>query len=244
MTIEVIPIVIKKEIQKGEDLAQIFLSHFKDLKDGDVIVIAQKIISKQEGRVIKLADVIPSLLAVGIAAEYQKDPKLIESILSESKRIVRMENGIIITETKHGFVCANAGVDESNLPLGYASLLPEHPDTSASEFLKKITSKTNKKLAVLIADTFGRPFREGQTNYAIGVAGMKAIDDYAGRKDVFDRMLRVTAIAQVDEMCGAAELVMKKTKDCPFAIIRGYDFESTDGSVNSLIRTKQTDLFR
>jgi coenzyme F420-0:L-glutamate ligase/coenzyme F420-1:gamma-L-glutamate ligase len=161
MPVEIIPVIIKKEIQKGDNLAQIFLSNFKDLKDGDVIVIAQKIVSKQEGQVVELAGVIPSLLAVGIAAEYEKDPKLIEVILSESKRIVRMRNGIIITETKHGFVCANAGVDESNLPLGFASMLPENPDNAASEFQQKVESKTHKKIAVLIADTFGRTFREG-----------------------------------------------------------------------------------
>jgi len=244
MAIEIIPIVIKKEIQKGDDLAQIFLSHFKDLEEGDVIVVAQKIVSKQEGKIVKITDIIPSILAVGLASEYKKDPKLIEAILSESKRIVRMENGIIITETKHGFVCANAGIDESNLPPGFASLLPENPDVSAFEFKQKITSKTNKKIAVLIADTFGRAFREGQTNCAIGIAGMKAIEDYAGKKDVFNRVLRVTAIAQVDEICGAAELVMKKTKDCPFAVVRGFDFESSDDGIKSLIRQKQTDLFR
>jgi coenzyme F420-0:L-glutamate ligase/coenzyme F420-1:gamma-L-glutamate ligase len=244
MSIEIIPVVVKKEIQKGDDLAQIFLSNFKDLKDDDIIVIAQKIISKQEGRIVELASVIPSLLAVGIAAEYQKDPKLIEVILSEAKRIVRMENGIIITETKHGFICANSGVDESNLPLGLASMLPEDPDRSALGFKQKIEAKTNKRVAILVADTFGRSFREGQTNCAIGIAGIKAIVDYAGKKDVFQRLLRVTAIAQADEICSAAELVMKKTRDCPFAIVRNYDFEPSDDGVKHLIRSKQTDLFR
>jgi len=244
MPIEVIPVVIKKEIQKGDDLVQVFLSNFKDLKDGDVVVLAQKIVSKQEGRVVELAGVIPSLLAVGIATEYEKDPRLIEVILSESKRIVRMQNGILIMETKHGFVCANAGVDESNLPLGLAAMLPENPDKAASEFQQRVLSKTHKKIAVLIADTFGRTFREGQTNCAIGIAGIKGIIDYAGKKDVFNRILRVTAIAQADEICGAAELVMGKTKDCPFAVVRNFEFEPSDGSVNSLIRLKQTDLFR
>jgi coenzyme F420-0:L-glutamate ligase/coenzyme F420-1:gamma-L-glutamate ligase len=244
MPVEIIPVIIKKEIQKGDDLVQIFLSNFKDLKDGDVVVVAQKIVSKQEGHVVELAGVIPSLLAVGIAAEYEKDPKLIEVILSESKRIVRMQNGIIITETKHGFVCANAGVDESNLPLGFASTLPESPDVAASEFQQKVESKTHKKVAVLISDTFGRPFREGQTNCAIGISGIKGIVDYAGKKDLFNRTLRVTAIAQADEICGAAELVMGKTKNCPIAVVRNFEFESSGGGVSSLIRSKQTDLFR
>ncbi|MGQ0772652.1 MAG: coenzyme F420-0:L-glutamate ligase [Nitrososphaerota archaeon] len=244
MPVQVIPIIIKKEIQKGDDIAQIFLSNFKELEDGDIIVIAQKIISKQEGHVVELANVIPSILAVGIAAEYQKDPKLVEVILSESQRIVRMERGIIITETKHGFVCANSGVDESNLPIGFAAMLPQNPDKSASNFAQKILSKTDKKVAVLISDTFGRPFREGQINCAIGVSGMSAIDNYEGKKDVFDRTLRVTAIAQADEICAAAELVMKKTKDCPFAVIRDFEFVQSAGGIKDVLRTKETDLFR
>jgi coenzyme F420-0:L-glutamate ligase/coenzyme F420-1:gamma-L-glutamate ligase len=244
LTLQIIPVVIKKEIQKGDDLTKLFLSNFGELQDGDIVIIAQKAISKQEGRTVDLAAVIPSLLAVGIASEYNKDPKLIEVILSETKRIVRMENGIIITETKHGFVCANAGVDESNLPLGFASLLPENPDRSASDFQQKILAKTGKKIAVMISDTFGRAFREGQTNCAIGCAGIKAIDDYAGKKDVFGRTLRVTAIAQADEICGAAELVMKKTLDCPFAVVRNFEFVPFDDTAKSLQRPKKTDLFR
>ncbi|HWP78085.1 MAG: coenzyme F420-0:L-glutamate ligase [Thermoproteota archaeon] len=244
MSIQIFPVIVKKEIQKGDDLVKLFLSNFKDLQDGDIIVISQKVISKQEGRIVELAGVIPSLLAVGIGSEYKKDPKLVEVILSESQRIVRMENGILITQTKHGFVCANAGVDESNMPHGFVSLLPENPDKSAYEFMQTVQDKAKKKVAVLISDTFGRPFREGQTNCAVGIAGINAIDNYEGRKDSFGRTLRVTAIAQADEICGAAELVMKKTKDCPFAVIRGLEFEPSNGSVGSLIRRKETDLFR
>jgi coenzyme F420-0:L-glutamate ligase/coenzyme F420-1:gamma-L-glutamate ligase len=244
VSIQIFPVIVKKEIQKGDDLVKLFLSNFKDLQDGDIIVISQKVISKQEGRIVELAGVIPSLLAVGIGSEYKKDPKLVEVILSESQRIVRMENGILITQTKHGFVCANAGVDESNMPHGFVSLLPENPDKSAYEFMQTVQDKAKKKVAVLISDTFGRPFREGQTNCAVGIAGINAIDNYEGRKDSFGRTLRVTAIAQADEICGAAELVMKKTKDCPFAVIRGLEFEPSNGSVGSLIRRKETDLFR
>ncbi|MFN3654282.1 MAG: coenzyme F420-0:L-glutamate ligase [Candidatus Nitrosotenuis sp.] len=244
MSIQIFPVIIKKEIQKGDDLVKLFLSNFKDLKDDDIIVISQKIISKQEGRIIDLAGVIPSLLAVGIGSEYKKDPKLVEVILSESQRIVRMENGILITQTKHGFVCANAGVDESNVPYGFVSLLPENPDKSAYEFMQRVQDKSKKKVAVLISDTFGRPFREGQTNCAIGIAGINAIENYEGRKDSFGRTLRVTAIAQADEICGAAELVMKKTTGCPFAVVRGLEFEPSNESVGSLIRRKETDLFR
>lgn len=244
MSLEIIPILIKNEIKKGDDITHMFLSNFKDIQDGDVIVIAQKIISKQEGKTIELAQVIPSVLSVGLAAEYEKDPKLVEVILSEAKRIVRLESGIMITETKHGFVCANSGVDESNLPKGFASMLPENPDRSASEFANKIYEKTKKKVAVLISDTFGRPFREGQTNIAIGISGIKTLDDYEGKNDVHGRTLRVTKIAQVDELCGAAELVMKKTKNCPFAVIRNLEYDSSEGTISTIIRSKQTDLFR
>ncbi|MEM3063893.1 MAG: coenzyme F420-0:L-glutamate ligase [Candidatus Nitrosotenuis sp.] len=244
VAIQVFPVIVKKEIQKGDDLPKLFLSNFKDLQDGDIIVISQKAVSKQEGRMVELGMVIPSLLAVGIASEYKKDPKLVEVILSESERIVRMGNGVLITQTKHGFVCANAGVDESNAPLGFVSLLPENPDKSAHKFAQAIQEKTKKKVAVLISDTFGRPFREGQTNCAVGVAGINAIDHYEGKKDSFGRTLRVTAIAQADEICGAAELVMKKTMDCPFAVVRGLEFEASEEGIDSLIRKKETDLFR
>lgn len=244
MALEIIPVMIKKEIQKGDDLAKIFLSNFKDLRDGDVIVVAQKAISKQEGKTVDLLQVIPSMLAVGIAAEYGRDPKLLEVILSEAQRIVRMDGGVIITETKHGFVCANSGVDESNMPAGFASMLPDDSDKSASDLRNKLSEKTGKKIAVIVSDTFGRPFREGQTNHAIGIAGMKPINDYAGKKDSFGKILRVTAIAQADELCAAAELVMKKSANCPFTVIRNFDYESADGSVRSLLRPKSSDLFR
>lgn len=244
MSLQIIPVPLKKEIQKGDDLADLFTSAFKDLQDGDIVIIAQKIVSKQEGKQIELAQVIPSMLSVGLASEYDKDPKLIEVILSEANRIVRLESGIIITETKHGFICANSGVDESNLKLGFATMLPENPDQSASNFAQKILDKSHKKIAVIISDTFGRPFREGQTNVAIGISGIKSIDDYEGKRDTYGRVLRVTAIAQVDELCGAAELVMKKTANCPFAVIRNFEFDSTYDNIQTLLRSKQTDLFR
>ena len=242
--LEIIPVCIKGNIVQGDDLVEKFSSSFKEIRDGDIIIIAQKIISKQEGKIIELAKVIPSILSLGIAAQYNKDPKLVEVILSEAKRIVRLESGIIITETHHGFVCANSGVDESNLPTGFASMLPENPDLSASEFAKKISTKSGKKVAVIISDTFGRPFREGQTNVAIGVSGIKVLDDYEGKSDTFGRTLRVTKIAQIDELCGAAELVMKKSKNCPFAIIRNFDYQWSDDKIQTIIRSKQTDLFR
>ncbi len=243
MTLEIIPVNFKKEIQPGDKIADLISSKIK-LQDGDILVISQKIISKQEGRIVNLSLVIPSILAVGLASEYQKTPQVVETILSETKRIVRMENGILISETNHGFICANAGVDESNVEEGYATLLPEDPDKSAKNLQEQIQNKTGKKIVVIISDTFGRPFRMGQTNCAVGVAGIEPIIDYAGTKDDFDRVLRVTAIAIADELCAASELVMGKTLRCPVAIVRNYNFDQKSSTVQKLIRPKEQDLFR
>ena len=176
MSLQVIPIKIQKEIESGDDLVDLILESF-EINDGDVLVFSQKIISKNEGRIISLSSVKTSLLADGIASSYGKDPRLVELILSESKRIVRMENGVIIVETKHGFVCANAGIDESNVKDGYATLLPDDPDKSANLLKDRIKQKTGKNVAIIISDTFGRPFRLGQTDVAIGIAGLEPILD-------------------------------------------------------------------
>jgi coenzyme F420-0:L-glutamate ligase / coenzyme F420-1:gamma-L-glutamate ligase len=245
-SLEIIPIRIKKEIMKGDKLIDLILSsHSKsDFKDGDILVISQKIVSKQEGRTVNLLAVIPSILAIGIAGEYNKDPKLVEVILTESKRIVRMEHEVIITETKNGLICANAGVDESNIDGGYVTLLPTDSDKSARQIQKQFSEKTGKNVAVLIADTFGRAFRMGQTNCAIGVSGMDSILNYKGKIDTFGKTLRVTEIAIADELCGAAELVMGKTNSCPVAIVRNFKYLPNNGTVNSLIRPENEDLFR
>jgi len=245
MTLEVFPIKINKDVQKDEKIIDLILSSSKQkIQDGDIFVISQKIISKQEGRTVHLSEIIPSELAVGIGAAYNKDPKLVEAILSESKRIIRMHNDILIVETHHGFICANAGVDESNVENGYATLLPIDPDKSALTLQTKLHEKTKKKVAVIISDTFGRSFRMGQTDVAIGIAGMDSILDYAGTKDHFGKILRVTAIAISDEICSAAELVMGKTRNCPVAIVRNYEYKQSDSNINSLIRPENEDLFR
>jgi len=243
LTLEIIPVNIKKEIQPGDKLAELIVSNAK-LQDGDILIVSQKVVSKQEGRMVNLSFVIPSILAVGLASEYGKNSEVVEAILSETKRIVRMENGILISETKHGFVCANAGVDESNVEEGYVTLLPEDPDQSAKSLQEQIQSKTGKKVAVLISDTFGRPFRMGQTNCAVGVSGIEPIIDYAGTKDDFGRVLRVTAIAIADELCAAAELVMGKSLRCPVAVVRNYKYNDAAGTVQKLLRPKEQDLFR
>ncbi|MGI0057935.1 MAG: coenzyme F420-0:L-glutamate ligase [Nitrosarchaeum sp.] len=240
---QIIPIYIEKEIEPDDDLSKLIINS-EEIHNGDILVIAQKIISKQEGRVVKLSSVVPSLLAEGIGSEYEKNPHIVELILNESKQIIRMDHGILIVETKNGFICANAGIDESNVKNGFVTLLPLNSDTSAENIRKEILKKINKTVSVIIADTFGRPFRMGQTNCAIGISGMSPILDYAGTKDSFEKTLRITAIAIADELCSAAELVMKKATNCPVAIIRGYDFKNEPSSIHDLIRPQNEDLFR
>ena len=240
---EIIPIYFSKEIEPGDDLLEI-IQKKAEIKENDILVIAQKIISKQEGRIVNLASVTPSLLAQGISSQYQKNPQIVELILSESKKIVRMSNGILIVETRNGFVCANAGIDESNVKKGFATLLPIDPDASAQKLRNEILKKNGKVVSIIISDTFGRPLRMGQTNCAIGVSGIKPILDYAGTVDNFGNILRVTAIAIADEICGAAELVSGKTNKCPVVIIRDYEYQINFSSIDELIRTKEEDLFR
>ena len=240
---QIIPVHIEKEIEPSDDIASLILKT-ENLSDGDIVVIAQKIISKQEGRLVDLSTVNPSLLAEGISSQYEKDPKITELILSESKRIVRMFNGILIVETHHGFICANAGIDESNIKEGYATLLPVDSDVSAQKIRKKILEQSNKNVAVVISDTFGRPFRIGQTNHAIGVSGLNPILDYEGTLDSFNKILRVTAIAIADELASASELVMGKSLKCPVAIIRDYSYKIDNDKIDELIRSEDEDLFR
>ena len=240
---QIIPIHIEKEITPDDNLSKIIINS-ADIDDGDILVIAQKVISKQEGRIVDLSSVKTSLLSEGISSQYNKDPRIVELILSESKRIVRMKSGLIIVETNHGFICANAGIDESNVADGFATLLPLDSDKSAKLIRNKILDETGKNIAIIIADTFGRPFRMGQTNCAIGISGLNPILDYSGTLDSFDRILRVTAIAIADELSAAAELVMEKTKKSPVVIIRNYSYDLMDKSIDDLIRPENEDLFK
>jgi len=241
--LQIIPLYIEKEIEPLDDLSELILMS-SDLHDGDILVVAQKIVSKQEGRIVDLSTVKPSLLSEGISSQYQKDPRITELILSETKRIVRMKNGIIIVETNNGVICANAGVDESNVREGYATLLPINSDISAQTIRNKIREQTNKNVAVIISDTFGRPFRMGQTNCAIGISGLNPILNYAGTLDSFGKILRITEIAVADELSAAAELVMGKALKCPVAIIRDYSFKLDDHVIDKLIRPENEDLFK
>ena len=240
---QIIPLHIEKEIEPSDDLSELILMS-SDLHDGDILVVAQKIVSKQEGRIVDLSTVKPSLLSEGISSQYQKDPRITELILSETKRIVRMQNEIIIVETNNGIICANAGVDESNVKEGYATLLPINSDISAQTIRNKIKEQTNKNVAVIISDTFGRPFRMGQTNCAIGISGLNPIMNYAGTLDSFGKILRITEIAVADELSAAAELVMGKALKCPVAIIRDYSFKIEDHAIDELIRPENEDLFK
>jgi len=241
--LQITPVHIEKEIDSSDDISKL-ISQSAKLTDGDILVIAQKIISKQEGRVVALSTVTPSLLAQGIGSQYNKDPRVVELILSESKRIVRMKNEIIIVQTHAGFICANAGIDESNVKDGYATLLPVDSDLSAQKIRDDIKNNFSKDVAVIVSDTFGRPFRMGQTNCAIGISGLNPILNYAGTLDSFGRILRVTEIAIADEFSATAELVMGKTLNCPVVIIRDYLFKFENHSISSLIRSENQDLFK
>ncbi len=246
MSLQIIPIKFSKNIEPGDDLVEILLTTEagRGLKENDILVFTQKIISKQEGQKIDLSLVKPTLLAIGIASAYGKDPRIVQLILDQTKRLVRMKNNIIISETHQGLICANAGIDESNVEKGFATLLPKNADNSANELRKKIKTKTGKNVAVIISDTFGRPFREGQTDVAIGMSGISPIINYEGKHDSFDRVLRITAIAVADEICSASELVRGKMLHTPIAIIRNYKFDKKNGSLQDLLRNKSLDLFR
>ncbi|MDQ1280712.1 MAG: coenzyme F420-0:L-glutamate ligase / coenzyme F420:gamma-L-glutamate ligase [Thermoproteota archaeon] len=216
------------------------------VSDGDIIVVTQKIVSKAEGRIIRLKDVQPSTFAKSVSKITGKEPELIELILGESRSIVRLIGPHLITETKHGWVCANAGIDKSNVSGGDSvTLLPVNPDHSADRIRKRIESLTGKKVAVIVTDTFGRPLREGHVDVAIGVSGIDPILDMRGEKDIFGFVLKVKETAIADELASAAELVIGNAKEqIPVAIIRGYKYPFSDTArARKLIRPKAKDLF-
>ncbi len=215
------------------------------IQDGDILVFTQKVVSKAEGRLVRLDKITPSSLAERFGRESGKDSRSIEVVLSEARRIVKMDRGILIAETNHGLVCAQAGVDASNIPhLDTVALLPENPDRSAAKLKRTFQKRMKVKVAVIISDTFGRPWREGLTNVAIGVDGMVPLVDYQGQKDPQGRPLTATLIAAADELAAAAELVMGKLDRVPVALIRGYAFKPGRGKGRDLIRAPEKDLFR
>ena len=235
-------------IDSDEDLFQIILDAFSKnsikLVSGDIIVITSKVVSKAEGRVINLNDFTPSASEKSLANQLHKDPKLLSAILSETKKIIKIKNDIMICETSHGFICANAGVDQSNVPKGFVSLLPVNPDNSAEKIRVKFLDKLNVNVAVIITDTFGRPWRNGFVNVAIGVSGLDPILSYKGQIDPYGYNLRVTDLAISDELASAAELVMGKVDNIPVALIRNYSFQPDHGGAHKLVRDASTDIFR
>jgi coenzyme F420-0:L-glutamate ligase/coenzyme F420-1:gamma-L-glutamate ligase len=210
----------------------------------DVLVIGQKVISKAEGRLLRLSEVEPSPATRRIAENLGRDPRLLEVILRESRRVVRMDKGVIITETHHGWICANSGVDQSNVDADTVALLPEDSDRSARAFRERVHALTGAEVAVVIADTFGRPWREGLTNVAIGLDGIAALRDYIGVPDSAGRALQATILAVADELASAAEIVMGKLDRIPAAIVRGLRFEASDAGSKPLLRDPARDLFR
>jgi coenzyme F420-0:L-glutamate ligase/coenzyme F420-1:gamma-L-glutamate ligase len=211
---------------------------------GDVFVVAQKIISKAEGAIVRLDEVVPSPMASAWAAAHKKDARVVEVILRESRRIVRMDQGILITETRHGFVCANAGVDTSNVPEGWATVLPGDPDASAERLRRALSERFGGPIATIVSDTFGRPWREGLVNVALGVAGLQPLLDYRGTTDSYGRPLTASVIALADELAGAAEIVMQKRACTPVAIVRGAAPWIGQGTGRMLVRESSHDLFR
>jgi coenzyme F420-0:L-glutamate ligase/coenzyme F420-1:gamma-L-glutamate ligase len=237
------------EIHPGDDLAREILralaAQGERLRERDVVVVAQKIVSKSEGRLVRLADVAPGPEAIRFAEEHKKDPRIVEVVLRESRSVVRMERGVIISETHHGFVCANAGVDRSNAGApDTVVLLPRDPDASARQLRDALRDRADVDVAVVVSDTFGRAWREGHANVAIGVAGLPALLRYAGQTDPDGYELRVTEIAIADEVAAAAELVMGKLKRCPVAIVRGLEYADSDETAQTYVRPREKDLFR
>jgi len=246
--IELIGVEGVPEVKPGDNLIDLIGSALRESKeelfDGDVLVVAQKIVSKSENRVVRLETIEPSLRAKEWAAAYDKDPRVVEVVLRESKRIVRMERGVLISETEHGFVCANAGVDASNVADGTVTLLPKDSDASARTIREGLQSEFGVSLAVIISDTFGRPWREGLVNVALGVSGMAPLIDYRGLEDSHGNVLKVTVIAIADELASAAELMMKKSAGVPVIIVRGLEYQWSEATGRALIRAAELDLFR
>ncbi len=248
-TIRVFGIPCLPEIQAGDNLPKLIVDAARAawivFKSGDILVIAQKIVSKSEGRIVQLSTVTPSADALSLATAVQNDPRMIEVILRESRRIVRQGPRALIVETHHGFVCANAGVDRSNVPGEDAvTLLPKDPDRSALRLAAALRKRTGKRLAVIISDTFGRPWRLGLTNVAIGAAGVPALLDLRGTKDRSGKSLHATILAVADELAAAAGLAMGKTAGLPVVVIHGYRYRPARQTAASIIRPANEDLFR
>ncbi len=244
MRIEITALSTLPEVRPGDDLAALIrraaAGEQQSLDPSVILAVAQKVVSKAEGAVVDLREMQPSALARSWAAEWGKDPRLIELILSQSRRVVKMDRGVIITETRHGLVCANAGVDQSNTESDeIATVLPEDPDASARRLRADLGCG-----AVLVTDTFGRPWREGLVDVAIGVAGLEPVEDLRGSVDRRGRSLSVTIVAVADQLAAAAGLPMRKAGGSPVVFIRGFEWRAGEGSARGLLRSAGMDLFR
>ncbi len=251
--LHIIPIIGIGDISPGTDLGLVIYEALQaqqlELQQGDILVVTQKIVSKAEGNIVNLEEIRASEFAHSLALESKKDAPYIEAVLRESRRIVRMDHGVLICETKHGFICANAGVDESNVNgAREITLLPVDPDHSAQELRSRLQDRSGEgsafDIAIIISDTWGRPWRAGQVNMAIGVAGMEAIVDYRGQHDPYGYELHASVLAVADELAAAGELVMGKIDRIPVALIRGYTYIPGEGSAKTLLRDPATDMFR
>lgn len=248
--IRIIPIQGIPEVQPGDNLAELILTAVTvgglTLTNDDILVVTQKIVSKAEGRLVDPDSIEPSAFARQIAQTAKKDASYQEIVLRESRRIVKMDRGVLITETHHGLICANSGVDESNVAGGrIVCLLPADPDYSAAQLRNSLRERAGVRVAVIISDTFGRPWRDGQVNVAIGAAGIAPLSDYSGVDDPHGYTMHATLIAVADELAGAAELVMGKIDAVPVAIVRGYAYTpSEEATARPLIRRPEMDLFR
>jgi coenzyme F420-0:L-glutamate ligase/coenzyme F420-1:gamma-L-glutamate ligase len=236
-------------VKQGDNLAQLLTRALEKsglaLAHGDIVVICQKIVSKSEGRLVDLKEVEPSELAINYAKRWDKDPRAVEVVLRQTSRIVRMDRAVLIVETGPGWVCANAGVDESNsMSDDCAILLPADPDASAERIRAELKRLTGVELAVLITDTFGRPWRDGLTEICLGIAGMNPMLDLRGTTDLAGRELHHTVVAIADEIASAAGLLMGKAAAIPAVIVRGYKYDPSGGSAKALIRPAEADLFR
>jgi coenzyme F420-0:L-glutamate ligase / coenzyme F420-1:gamma-L-glutamate ligase len=251
--LRIIPVTGIGEITPGIDLGLVVYEALQAqelaLQQGDILVVTQKIVSKAEGNIVNLDRICPSEFARSLALESKKDASYIELVLRESRRIVRMDHGVLIAETKHGFICANAGVDESNVTGSReVTLLPVDPDRSAQQlraYLQELSGESvSFDMAIIISDTWGRPWRNGQVNMAIGLAGMEALVDYRGQLDPYGYELRASVLAVADELASAAELAMGKIHRIPVVLIRGYTYIPANGSARTLLRDPTTDMFR
>jgi coenzyme F420-0:L-glutamate ligase/coenzyme F420-1:gamma-L-glutamate ligase len=244
--LQLIPIPVTREVRSGDPLADILLESLRQrLEPGDILVLKHKVVSKAEGRLVALATVQPSEESIAWARLYSLDARVIELGLRESRAVIRRKNGVLITETRHGFICANSGVDVSNVDGGqHALLLPDDADRSAAKLRQQIKKRTGIAVPVIITDSFGRPWREGLTEFAIGIAGMKALRDDRGRRDSHGYRLRASVEAVADELACAAGLVCGKLNRAPACIVRGFRYEAGNGGVKDMLRPAATDLFR